>query len=263
MTFVYAVVADRDCLAALAGISELPYAGVCIVDGDAATCHLAEGAGQVEELVRGLPCCPSRPGNPVALPSIEAELEALSLLAEEALRAARPAVLPPGFSPATPRMEGGLRARLTDFGLDLAVSVELARTLGWAEGDGVTLGVSPSGLLAVARGGHGAFLTRSLSSPGELHLDRDLSGLPLEAPLGRTEWVQPQYCLSGGAVVLSWRHLAAAPGIMAERSAAEGYAPRLAPPGRSGGGVLRGLGWMLRHRAPSRHSPDDHAEPSL
>lgn len=207
MTGRYAVIADRDCLAELAGTPDVPYAGVCLVDGDEAVCHMVDGPGQIEALVEGIPCCPSRPGGPAALPGLEAELEALRFLADEAIRACSPPALPAGFSPALPRMMGGLRARLSEFGLEIAVSVELARSLGWMAGDGVTLGVAQSGLFAVARGGGGAFLEESLETPGELRLDRDLSGLPLDVQLGPTGWVSPEYCVSEGALVLSWRSL--------------------------------------------------------
>lgn len=248
MREVYAVIADRDVLAAMAGIAEPPYAGVCIVDGNSAECHMADGPARVEALVRGVPCCPYREGNPVALPGIDAEMEALGLLAEEALRAAASAGLPQGFVPASPRMEGGLRARLTEFGLDLAVSAELARRLGWKEGDGLSLGASRDGLVAVARGGGGAFLASTMDAPGELRLDRDLSGLPLWMPLVPSGWSSPEYCVSGGAIVLSRESLASVPDE--PRPAADGG--RLPPPDDGGerpagnGRGFGGLSGMLR-----------------
>jgi len=244
MTQRYAVIADRDCLVALSGTDSVPYAGVCLVDGDEAACHMVDGPAQIDALVEGIPCCPSRPGNPVALPGLEAELEALRFLADEAIRAGAPPALPAGFVPARPRMMGGLRARLSEFGLEIAVSLELARSLGWTAGDGITLGVGQPGLFAVARGGSGAFLEESLETPGELRLDRDLSGLPLDVQPGPAGWVSPEYCVSEGSLILSWRSLEAG-------RAAEASSGMIFPEAESGSppkartGVFRRLGRML------------------
>ena len=111
---------------------------------------------------------------------------------------------PPGFQPALPRMAGGLRARMTGYGVDLAVSDSLAAALGWRDGGTVSLGASSCGrLLAVSRGGNGATLSRDTSDPGFLCIDRDLSGIPLDMPLAETEWRWPEYQASAGTLVLA------------------------------------------------------------
>lgn len=111
---------------------------------------------------------------------------------------------PPGFVPALPRLAGGLRVRMTGYGLDLAVSDALAAALGWREGMNVSMGASACGrMLAVSRGGRGATLVRDASDPGCLGIDRDLSGVPLGVPLAETGWLQPEYQVDGASLVIA------------------------------------------------------------
>lgn len=209
MTFParYAVVLGPDTLPVQSSARRPFNYAVCVIEGDSATCHMLASRADVEALVGQMPCSPSSYGNGAALPSFSAEAEALAILGDE-LSAAEasfaPARLPHGFLPAMPRLQGGLSARLTDYGLDLAVSLELAAGLGWREGDGLALGVSQCGkLLAIAKGPGGAMLASNFTEPGKLHLDRDLSGVPLGFTLGETPWTMPQYHAADGAVVIA------------------------------------------------------------
>jgi len=203
----YAVVADEQAMAGLLGIGRTSLVGACIVDGDMAECHVLNGRDGLAALLEGIPTSPSGYGSGAAFPDFAAESEALSMLADAA--AARIAdeadpSFPPGFVPALPRLAGGLRVRMTGYGLDLAVSDHLAAALGWREGSSVSLGVSSCGrLLSISRGGKGATLTREGADPGFLCLDRDLSGIPLDVPLAESGWTQPEYQASEGSLVLA------------------------------------------------------------
>lgn len=207
MTSRYAVVADEATMAGLLGKPSTSLVGVCVVDGGTATCHVLEGRSGLAEAVRGLPCSPSGYGAGTALPDFAAEMEALALIADEAASSAgdmADPVFPAGFLAGLPRMAGGLSCRLTEYGLDMAVSLDLAAGIGWKEGDRVSMGRSSCGrLLAVSKGGSGATLARPVSDPGSLHLDRDLSGLPLHVRLGETPWKAVEYQISGSSVILA------------------------------------------------------------
>lgn len=237
----YAVVADEATMAALLGVGRTGLVGACIVDGDMAECHVLERREDLDALVSGIPTCPSGYGSETAFPDFASEAEALSMIADAAAAKAAAEAdpsFPPGFAPALPRMAGGLRVRMTGYGLDLAVSGSLAAALGWREGTNVSLGVSSCGrLLAVSRGGKGASLVRDLSDPDFLCLDRDLSGIPLGVDLVETGWLEPEYQADRASLVLAVPSpLAPAPSAPAasevpQAGAASGRAvPRLPPP---------------------------------
>lgn len=203
----YAVVADEETMAALLGTPSTSLVGVCVVDGGTATCQVLDGRSGLAEAVKGLPCSPSGYGAGTALPDFASEMEALALIADEAASAAADMaepIFPAGFMAGLPRMAGGLSCRLTEYGLDIAVSLDLAAGIGWKEGDRVSLGRSTCGsLLVVSKGGSGATLARHVSDPGSLHLDRDLSGIPLHVRLGETAWQAAEYQLAGSSVILA------------------------------------------------------------
>lgn len=203
----FAVVIEPEAVRAMASSPSVAGYAVCVVTGDAAICHLVETRQEVERLVGSLPVAPSGYSCEAALLPFEVEAEAIALLADEIASLSalhQPSKLPDGFLPGMPRLEGGLKVRLTEYGLDIAVSLALASGLGWREGDGLMLGASPCGrFIAMAKGPGGPALVREVSDPGMLQIDRDLSGVPLGIELGQTDWVFPQYQTREGAIVLA------------------------------------------------------------
>lgn len=190
------------------------------VEGLFGACLINEGVGQCfiytskDELLAGVldyDVCPSGYSDNVAILSSVTEFDAIAQIVDFAtskapeLRSLRNAgVKVSTFIDYGPRYYRGVTTKLTSFGLDVMISVRLADSIGWREGDKLNLVVSPCGkFLGIEKCDHGPELTRAMSEPENYVLDRVFSNLPLFIDLADQDWKNSAYHLLDDRVLVS------------------------------------------------------------
>lgn len=189
-------------------------------DGLYGACFINDGIGQAfifmsrEELMSAIvdyDVCPSGYSERTGILDLDTELEAIAQIADfSASQASQLADLKKksthllDYIDYGPRYYRGVRIRLTTFGLDMMVGVELAESLGLKEGDKISLKASPCSLFfSVQKSDIGPELTRPMDEPEHFVIDRVFSNIPLFMELNDTDWNLAPYHLVDDRILIS------------------------------------------------------------